>query len=754
VRDGPLVAPPLPPSPFPDAPAIAAPPPSFRADQAPLARLEHTLAAFPGQSQFSACAHLIYDPAAHGDLNTLLQQLAPYSIVQIPPGQYQVQLQIQQPVYLRGEGEVMLFSGGAGEAVLSVAEFVVIEGITIAQVETQYAGALAVCGGFTSLLNCQISSPCLSAVMVYGDGVAEFFGGTICNSYNPLLHALDNAHVRCVGTQLLNGKTYGALVSGAATASFFGCVIQQNGAAGVVAQEGASVSIANDTQIASNGAAACQFASTGLLVVEQTAIGEHPAGAGVVASGAAAVRVAGCRIAGCAHGALLADSNGLISSEGGDYADSGATPIVCAQGGGILFSKGDALHGQAAAVGGARLELADAKIDAAAGAAVVAYNGARVAIAGGEVAGATYGVHARDGALLELDAATITGGSRAALFAGAGVAGSIRGCQFRAPAAAAAEFLGCGALAVADATFGAAATAGAIVRASIRFEQCVFADSKGVGAEISAAAVFERCEFRGNAVAGVRAQAGGDARFVGGSTSASPIGLLVSGGRAVADGLELSGCAEAGLLVAAEGSAVLRAARVKDNARFGAQVSGKGATLRLIDSTVTSNGKTGVVAAGGVAQCEGCTFEGDASLQAGVLKDGTIYLGKCEIAGRGIALQATAGGVLLLDEGTVKGARFGIVAGDGGVVKGAKATVKECTAGGFFAQAGANADFDACVFERNGPVGLQLKGGKALLLDCELAGHSAYGAYVESAAEFAEFDSKFSGNGRTDVCRA
>jgi hypothetical protein len=136
------------------------------------------------------------------------------------------------------------------------------------------------------------------------------------------------------------------------------------------------------------------------------------------------------------------------------------------------------------------------------------------------------------------------------------------------------------------------------------------------------------------------------------------------------------------------------------------------------------------------------------------LKDGTVYLGKCEVAGKGVAVQATAGGVVLLDEGTLRGARFGIVAGDGGVVKGTKATVRECAAGGFFAQGSANAEFDACVFEKNGPVGIQLKGGKALLLDCELSGHSAYGAYVESAAELAEFDSKFGGNGKTDVCRA
>jgi hypothetical protein len=70
--------------------------------------------------------------------------------------------------------------------------------------------------------------------------------------------------------------------------------------------------------------------------------------------------------------------------------------------------------------------------------------------------------------------------------------------------------------------------------------------------------------------------------------------------------------------------------------------------------------------------------------------------------------------------------------------------------GAVYSQVGGTGEFEECVFERNGQVGVQVQGGSVQLTACRIVGHT-YGAFVASGAKIVDAGTKFERIDQKDI---
>jgi hypothetical protein len=691
--------------------------------------------------------------------------LGPYSVVELPEGNYQTELQIQQPIYLRGNGNVTLYGWGMADTVLCAGEFVVIENVTIAQVDTRCGGGICVCSGYTSLVGCRLTAPYLSSVLVCNDGSLDLFNCEAFGSHNPSLHVLGNGNVRLVNSTVHSSKTCGVLIAGDATAIFHGSSITQNAASGIIATENGSAQLVQ-SQISANGGSALDVSSPGFLLIEGCIIRDHEQGCGILAHGAAAVKVTQTQFPQCKFSAIRSMDGAVVTSVGCQFEDAPLSVLVCAENHGVIFSEGDIFQGDAvaaiAALSCGKVEAKSPTIQNLTGSGVIAYDGGKVAITGGTIAGVQkYGLQVRDDGVLELTEVSVAKAATA-LSVRANARGFVKGCKFL-EATTAGEFSNVSTFEVVESQFCWSGDAGLICRGvvPIHFIKCQFNENRKIGADIAGsdcAPVFNQCRFQKNGSIGVKVSEQGSVTLSSGELKDSgKIGLFVVSGRAVAEGLDIGGCGEAAIGLFAKSTGLFKKLNIQENRKVGCQV--KGSTARLIESSFSNhaNATSIIVSDDGVVQCEGCKF--DLALQAHceVGRGAIAFLGKCEIGptAQGIGVQVHDGGVLMLEETVIeKAAKFGVFVGGNGTCKGFKSTVRDCGKGGLYASHGSNSELEDCTFEKNGKVAVQVQGGDVLLLDSQISGHSAYGVFVESGAAFSEFGTTFQEDGHDGLFRA
>jgi hypothetical protein len=145
---------------------------------------------------------------------------------------------------------------------------------------------------------------------------------------------------------------------------------------------------------------------------------------------------------------------------------------------------------------------------------------------------------------------------------------------------------------------------------------------------------------------------------------------------------------------------------VYDNKNFGVELDGNGSKATIEDSEIRGSGTLGVYASeGATLTAIGCKIEKSAHLNCEIKEQGTVILENCEVTGggKGIGIQAHHGGTIQLVASKVYGdAKFGVMVGDGGVLKGLKSQIAQCGTAGVYTQAAATVEMMSCIIEKNG----------------------------------------------------
>jgi hypothetical protein len=720
--------------------------------------------AFPERGQFPAASAVSYS-AANGPLQPFIAALAPYTVVQLAPGEYSADLTIQQPLYLKGDGQAQLTGTGATNTVTCAGEFVVLDGLGIAAGPTDRGGAVAVSAGFARLVNCRATASAVSAVLVGGSAFADIHNSDFFGSQNPPLFVTQTAAASANATCLHGSKSHGFAVQLRGALILTNSKIYENAGAGGMLKDEASLFL-SQCDITANGQVGIQNQSSGHVQIENTAIHDQP-GAGILVGGQGRAYIGSTRIAACAQCALQVVDQARVRCVGNEFLDADErTTVVQAQGSAILQLNRDRVGGKGMAALGAirgRIECTDTVIANLPAMAALVQEGTLLMKGGGFSDIGKTAVQVQRGSV-ELVGVTIDqAGGRCIL--GNEFKGIASGCKFTNFKGVAIDISRGAEIAVVDSEFTDGALAATFVRdgGSAVFSRCKFlrpgqaaADMSGAGA----AAVFEDCEIRSTGTAGIGAKDGVRLTVIGGSfADISKIGVNLGGAGTVGiiDGVDFSGCGHAA--VAAGSGANLSVANtvIHDNANFGAQVCNAPTVCTITKTRFLDSGGAGLFAAEqATVNCNECIFTKTNSPHVCAQDGGRVVLTACDIsaAKQGTGLQASKKGALVLNGTQVHNeGRIGIFIAPESTLEATNSEIRECGSAGLYVQASGEAKLVQCRLVANGQIGIQLEGGTVTAQQCTISNHTGYGVYVCPGAVFNDDGSSYQGNRAQDVRR-
>ncbi|MEH0929898.1 right-handed parallel beta-helix repeat-containing protein [Micromonospora sp. CPCC 205558] len=283
---------------------------------------------------------------SHRTIAAALQAAEPDSIIDVEPGTYPESLTIRSPCTIRaaeGSGTVVV-SAPAGSAVVSQAEDVVLEGLTLTGVDPDLA-VLDVPSGRLRLAKCEIQAEAGAAVYARASSNLSLTGCQIRNTGGTGIIAVDEAAVLVRDSSVTQIRTSAVVVRASATMVLRNSVVADAGGNGVCGTEQSWLTVerCNVTRvtgpaIAIEGACNAVLRSTvvmgtydvGLLVtggarpvVEECRI-SGTAGAGIIVDGGADPHVVNGSVAEAATHGLVVTGNATGTYVGLAVADSGA----------------------------------------------------------------------------------------------------------------------------------------------------------------------------------------------------------------------------------------------------------------------------------------------------------------------------------------------------------------------------------------------------------------------------------------------
>ena len=216
-----------------------------------LAAVKTTFREFPSIPTFNSVATVKFNPE-WGNLQNTLDTAEPYTTIELPDCNLREELVLRKPVLLRGTGESKISGKGTGHVMLVGGDLVILENLTIYQVDTQRGGAVEVVKGTTRLVGCKITSESLSCVGAHEEAVVDVERCHLSGSYNPTLCASEKSMIRCTNTEVSNCKTYGALATKEATIYLRTSQLFGHGACAISAMESGNVNV-SQCEIFKNG---------------------------------------------------------------------------------------------------------------------------------------------------------------------------------------------------------------------------------------------------------------------------------------------------------------------------------------------------------------------------------------------------------------------------------------------------------------------------------------------------------------------
>jgi nitrous oxidase accessory protein NosD len=720
---------------------------TFESDPDPLDRLVTENPEIEAKTDFVGTRRLEYSLQDHGPLQAVLDELEPFALVEIPAGEYRLDLHLHKAVYLQASGTVTITGAGRADVITCDAEFVVLDGLTIRQGNSRRGGAVFVASGFTSLINCQISSGALSAVFLSGTAAADLYDCELSKSFNPVLHLTENSIARCLESTICDGKTYGVVVDGDASLSISGSTVCGCAASGIATNGRANLHV-SESEITQNRITGLDLSSTGHLHIEYSKVTDHAQGTGLLCRGGAAAMILESSFSNAKFGLVRASEGGVVKSSLNVFKDCQSSGMIVAERRGFVQSENDTFEGSCqAAIAASSLGVVRAsqvQLESLGGGLALAIGRGKVCLEDTSVIGLTnFGVEAKDDSVLELVGVTLSEVAGPCV-AGRKAHGFVRDCRF-SKSSVGCEFWNCECIDVSGCEFGDHEAVGLVVRGSnVTCTDSQFRGGQAGCVITDGSLTLVGSRFEGSSLAALSVLGGLCHIRKATILSAGQFGLTVSCGQLVGEQVEVSS-ASIGVGVFAGGELTIFEGKVQS-----AQVESGGAKARFVNGRLTH----GIVALNNaLVQCEGCHLEDAAQPHCEIRQGAIVHLQGCDVgpSRSGVGLQVHRAGELRLDGGRVHdAAKFGVVVGEGGGLKAAQAAIAGCGIGGVYAADDAKVECHATNLEANGQIGLQVQGGDVKINDCLISGHE-YGVVVGEAATFAEAATKYENNKKKDI---
>ncbi|MFI7604364.1 right-handed parallel beta-helix repeat-containing protein [Micromonospora sp. NPDC049366] len=394
---------------------------------------------------------------AHRTISAALQAAQPGSVIDVEPGSYPESLTVRSPCTIRatdGPGTVVI-SAAAGSAVVSQAEDVVLDGLTLAGVDPDLA-VLDLSSGRLRLAECRIEAAAGAAICARASSSLTVTGCQISNTGGAGIIAVDEAAVLVRDSSLTEIQTSAVVVQASATMVLRNSVVSDAGGNGICGTEqswltvercnvtrvtGPAIAVEGACNAVVRSSVVAQTYDVGLLVtgearpvVEECRI-TGTAGAGIVVDSGADPHVVNASVAAAATHGLVVTGKATGTYVGLTIADSTAGLAVL-DGADPLFQRlsvtGSRSHGITVASDG-RGRWEDSAVDGSRGANLhVSAGGAPELVRTRLTDSGDSGVVADDGAVVVLRGCDIGASGRDGVYARSGGEVMLEECTVRA----------------------------------------------------------------------------------------------------------------------------------------------------------------------------------------------------------------------------------------------------------------------------------------------------------------------------------
>jgi nitrous oxidase accessory protein NosD len=734
--------------------------------KADLSRLQIEVPAFPAQGAFNAAAQLTYDKS-QTTLQQFIENAAPYSVIDLPPGEYVEEITIRKPLYIRGNGAATVTGLGNQDVFFVAADYVVLDGLAIKQGETRRGGAIVCQAGYLKVVNCRITAGSLSAISASAKATVEIDGCELFDSYNPGLMVQDSAIVQCQNTQVHDGRTNGILVTSEATLYLTNVKVFKHPQSGISVQGKAHLR-AKQLDVYGNVQGGIEILTQGSVVIEDSSVHDQASGTGILVNGASGAIVRRTQFARNSMASLKVDHATVVRSEENRYADAESSVLIIVHDRSYVLSEGDYATGTGTAAiavfNNGTFDGTKLTLENVAGAGALVYETGMMKLKDSKlVRSGKIGFQVRDASFIEFDGVEISE-VPGALMILTEVSGFVRNSKFIGGGSIGVEVTQTEVFEFTNCHFEGQQGAGISLRGrnQLQFNQCKFNRCGQLGVDLmgkDCTPTFTGCELAGNGLFGFNLAKGCHPRIVETViTEAGRMGVSLSGASCTCQKVEIAKCASVGFALSDQAQAIFEGCNIHSNGMFGIQVNGQGAKFQASGTTFANHvGQTGISViglGGGAGFCTGCTFVNAMNPHIELRQGSTVTLENCDVGATtsGIGAQAHDGGILELSGTKFHGlSKFAVMVGENGVLKATNSTISECGVGGLYTNPGANVELTGCTFEKNGQYAMQLTGGIVKTSHCVIRNHSTFGIVVFHVCQFSDDQNQYSSNGQQDV---
>ncbi|KAH0791457.1 Hsp70 family protein [Histomonas meleagridis] len=746
------------------SPTIAAPPqPQSTMKTKDLSRTNISFQEFSKKADFTSAGTVKFNPATDGTIQSVLNKSPAYSLIEIPEGEYNEELTILKPFYVRGNGKVKILGKGAGDVIAINGDYVVLENLHIKQIDTREGGGISIQGGYGKVINCEVESEVLSTIAVNGKANVEIINSKLSGSFNPCLHCSDECIVYCEHTKFKKSKTYGVYTCNNTTLYLDNCKVSKNAEGAYIIDH--SNLYAKKSEFKKNENSGIGILTDGKALVQDCDVHDHKGSAGIFGANGSAFHIDKCNFTNNDIAAVKVSEGSILRSTNNVYKDSEQNCIVLVNDNGFAYCENDSFSGKCIAAlvafENGSVEAKGISIRDVDGAGLLCYDSGNLKVSDSMIDKTTgVAMQIRNQSHIEFENVSITNTQKVGALIVSEVSGYIKNCKFMYVNGAGAEIAEITDLLIEDCEFNNNTTGGLAIhdKNSFTIMNCKFCNNV-IGCDISGendSVKFDKCEFNNNTQIGIHTSANSSPNFSDCVVSGNgQIGLASTTSKVHLQGCDFNANQMAGLSFSDSCKAVLENCVIHDNKNFGLQVHTSNTHVKLIDCKILNHINTSslICLNDAVVRCINCKFESSLHPHCEIREGGKVSMKKCDLSNtsKGIGIQVHDDGVFKINETVIHNEqKFGIMIGGKGKVKAKKSKILDCGSSGVYSQPGSFAQFEECEFINNGQTAFQVL-GEVVLKDCKIADHSAYGVTIADSGSLKEENTQFGNNGQANI---
>ncbi|KAH0789900.1 serine/threonine protein kinase [Histomonas meleagridis] len=685
-----------------------------------------------------------YDENINGNLQDFIKSLAPYSVLQIPTGEYDA-FKVQNPIHIIGIGKVKIYTNKISEALLSLSPEAIFENIKFVAKEHRY-NAATVSNSNVRFINCKFSGGATAALSVEGKSFVEIKDCKFKKGQTACILAQDTVTVNCNDSTLTDSEQFGFIVQGYAKCVITNCTITDNLKAGVCISERSNVTVTGST-ISKNKILGIEISSKGDNVFLENNVIKENGKVGVLVISHSKVTLVGNSFVNHERTCLDVKASRVIMNSN-KFSNAPENALVCLTEYASAYSDGDSFSGQCrtgvASVGGSLFVGRNDTFSDLSICGVLSYMKGNVQLQKCEfthIKGPSLQI--RENSVLQIRDCKLYKSGPPLLYIGNNVRGSATNCIFTECDAGAIDigeditdfiFENC---TISNSKYGIKIHG----NTSPVFKDCKINGNSFMGIEITSEAKpkFEYCQFNKSEGAGCTVFKNSNPEFLGCSfDNNSKQGLSIQESTSTLTNCRLSENGAIGLVIAESSKVSLDSCLISKN-NIGVNVIGLSTKATFNECQIIdqqqSNGM--YVIDSSKAKLTKCELRGNNGVHIEARKSGIIKVTDSDLSHsiKGASIIISDSGIVNIKNSNVHDEeKAAIIVNDNGVLNACNTRFNDCGICGICLMPLSTYKIENCTFKSN-TSGICVKGGTGSIEECDITDNRKYGIEIDQDAD-------------------